>query len=268
MSWVIEGTSASWNSSAGRLMIDLSAPQLGCRVSPPMRPEAAARQEVWGALFGNLIAPVPVIEEAYFRGNDLIVHYAEADETRLSTTLYYRIFADPMNLVSPSLGLELVIATRTSTLGTQPVAEVRSIWPIQPLDQWVSETPIHSPESPLRSHELDSPRSSEAHPLTWLSQVSDDLGSDESGSVPNWLALLSSGESRFTWIHPSDGAVDLGTSQSHRSEVLHSLELQLLEKGVIRSARVRFMHLGEELSIEQLKAIADACFDAALPLST
>ncbi|MEZ6108591.1 MAG: hypothetical protein R3B96_21525 [Pirellulaceae bacterium] len=76
-------------------------------------------------------------------------------------------------------------------------------------------------------------------------------------------------ETRFTWVHPSDGSVGFESNEAANAVTLrHPLNLPLLEKGVIRSARVRWLAVSSSLSDGQLTRLADLCFDAELPIST
>ncbi|MCA9105470.1 MAG: hypothetical protein KDA83_08600 [Planctomycetales bacterium] len=252
MSWHLETHQARWHDSSGGLAIDLTAPELGAMVSF----RGGGTREVWGAVHGQVIGAPAVVDEAYVRGRDLIVHYAENPETQLTTTLSWRVL-DANELIElkggDALFVELVVATRTSTLGVEPRAELLSVWPPSSTGE---PTALAPPRSTLGSHR---------HPLTLL-----DAGEDPPPSAIVVFPARDVGqETRFTWVHPSDGSVGFESNEAANAVTLrHPLNLPLLEKGVIRSARVRWLAVSSSLSDGQLTRLADLCFDAELPIST
>ena len=254
MSWNLQGTCARWQSNAGAIELDLAAPELGARVDG--REDGHGVQEVWGAVHGQVIGAPAEIAEAYVRGRDLIIDYAENPETQLTTTLMWRVLdaAQVCRTASSAwLFVELVVATRTSTLGTQPSATIHSIWPIHGQTQRFD---ISAPRDTLWSGQ---------HPLTLLPDA------DQAGLCAiAWRSSHGAREStRLSWIHPSDGSIECELHSSTPTVALrHPMSLPLLEKGVIRSARVRYFRAPLHLTDVQLRLIADACFDAQLPINT
>lgn len=262
MSWKLASGQATWSCNSGSFELTLDAPDLGARVTPA--PSSRDSKEIWGALQGQVISSPGQVEEAYVRGRDLIVHYSEHPETRLTTSLTWRALtiSDLPDQIrarcqEEPLFMELVVATRTSTLGAQPVVEVISSWPV---DSRLAPESVDAPTETVWSHE---------HPLALLS-------SSATGG-PAALASVdrssSSALSRFTWIHPSDGycrwqAASDSNSAAPRGSVFQPLNLPLLEKGVIRSARVRWLRIGLALEPRDFELIANTCLDAQLPIST
>ncbi|HAN96919.1 MAG TPA: hypothetical protein DCQ98_05550 [Planctomycetaceae bacterium] len=258
MSWHLDGTTATYRSPAGTIVFDLAAPRLGCRI------DEAGPAEVWGAIFGNLAPPAPEIEERYVRGSDLVIRYVESPETDLATTVAWR--ADSVTAMTASgpvvgLSLGLVVAVRTSTLGTQPIGELRSLWPFADARRhwvWGNEAATGEP--------VEAWHGSAEHPLTWFP----DGGSNDQDT---WGALVESQRTRLAWLAPADGAFDRnevvgGDGRHGTAETIQSLRLELLEKGVIRSVSARYVRWPGTVERDELKRIAAEFYDLPLPLSS
>ena len=243
MSWEIQGHQAigtrSNCSRPERLQADLTCPDQGVLWT------IDAVTESWGALSGNLFSPPAAkIEESYVRGDDLVVHYAESETTKLATTIYRRIL-EPATDVD-SFAWELVIAVRTSTLGVQPNVS---------LSGHCAAAVIQSSISTLQTQS----RAADSHPLTWL-----DAGPISRSSI---ILKLADGSFRAVWLHPSDGrsSVHHDSSGTH---VITALDLECLEKGVIRSARIGFESFPAGTTTAQLTAAFERFVESDLPLTT
>lgn len=261
MTWSLDSQQASWSNELGKLQLTLAAPELGARVL--LAASNTETKEIWGALHSQIVPSPATVEEAYVRGSDLVVNYAEHPETRLTTSLVWR--ALPLTELAASrrlssvraLWFELVVATRTSTLGVQPQAEVISVWPVEANR---APEPVAASNSNLLSNH---------HPLTILSSVE----SNEPAALASIAGSSGQALSRLTWVHPSDGSCRWQSSEStatsaHRGTIHQQLNLPLLEKGVIRSARVRWLLCDGSLDPSDFQHIVDVCMNAQLPIST
>lgn len=243
MSWEIQGHQAiGTRSNSARpehLHADLTRPDQGVQWT------LDSLTETWAAISGNLFsAPAAKIEESYVRGDDLVVHHAESDTTRLSTTIYRRILAPASDI--DSFAWELVIAVRTSTLGVQPNVSLSGHCAAAVLQPSIATLQIQS-------------RAADSHPLTWL-----DAGPISRSST---ILKLADGSFRAVWLHPSDGrsSVHHDSSGTH---VITALDLECLEKGVIRSARIGFERFPAGTNTAQLAAAFERFVESDLPLTT
>ena len=181
----------------------------------------------WQEVNGNLFDTPPSIEEMYVRGSDLVCRYREHPGSKLTPTVYWRMGSDPK---SGFAWVETRLAVETSTLGTQPHVSIDWHLPHGHLTEFgLSELLIDrlsrqldQPVSYLDRHQAEGFR---------IGHVSLDFpgGSHADATSTNVFVV--------PLVHLSDFQQQSFVVDGETIEIRQPLGLELLEKGVIRTAR-------------------------------
>jgi hypothetical protein len=202
----------------------------------------------WQEITGNLFASPPEIQELYVRGSDLICHYAEAGVSQLTPTIYWSLKTAKDHR---AVILDIRIAVQTSTLGTQPETQVQWHWPHgKHRELALSESLIAQLNQKL------------AQPLPYLDPaVAENY---RFGSIH----LEGADVQVMPLVHLSDFAGEQFETSAESQLLTQNLSLPLLEKGVIRTARVRCLFTPSPLREETLLQQTLDYFQSLLPLTT
>lgn len=202
----------------------------------------------WQEITGNLFASPPGIDELYVRGSDVVCQYAEHQDSHLTPTIYWSL--QPTDDQRAIL-LDIRIAVQTSTLGTQPETQIQWHWPEGQYEEFaLSESLILqlTQESVQPLPYLD-PSVTENYRFALI----DFEGAD--------LRLL-------PMVHLSDYAGEQFGTLAENYVLNQKLSLPLLEKGVIRTARIRCLIAPRSLSDDELLRQTLEYFQSTLPLAT
>ena len=202
----------------------------------------------WQEITGNLFASLPEIQEVYVRGSDVICHYAEQKESELTPTIYWSLDStDDLHAIQ----LDVRIAVQTSTLGTQPETQIQWHWPEG-----------QHRELALTESLIDQLTQELTQPLPYL---------DPSVAENYRLGLIhfeSADIVLLPMVHLSDYAGEQFESPTNHLVLNQKLSLPLLEKGVIRTARIRCLIAPSSLSDAELLQQTLGYFQSTLPLAT
>lgn len=236
-SWALAHAHATATAGRLSLTLDLANPQ------QPLRMYDQSTGLQWQAI---AFTPHPShrfeIEEAYVRGNDLIVRYRQSADDVFAFQLNYRLLIDSSDI----LGIELWISIQTDHLDTTPWLEL----------------------------------SSELAGANWQSLRHDELMTSKSGlpepesiqpgeaQVAALAACPSNAPSTCVWlIEPRDQVQFQLTSDLNASEQHAKLFGAFMEKGVIRRARLRLMLIGNAFNPQQVKELYQDFANSPLPLT-
>lgn len=247
MTWKLEEQRATGVvdlSDQTRLEIDME-PQ---RTSPgiaEIRINGVAVEGFKQEMLGNLLGVGPEIVEIYCRGSDLVCRYAECSENQLTPTVYWSLRAD--SEIEAAI-LDVRVSVQTSTLGTQP--DARLAW--------------HAPAGKIRDFCL--PASARAQLAEQKSQPLSYL--DETLAQRYRCATMECPELQVTpIIHLSDFEPET-SSPTNPCSLHQKLRLPLMEKGVIRTARIRCLLSATKMTDDQILEQAFRFFQSVLPLTT
>ncbi len=227
-----------------RLEIDMDAQRTSPGIAE-IRVNGVAVPGFKQEMLGNLLGVSPDIVEIYRRGSDLVCRYAECAKNQLTPTVYWSLHTD--SEIKAAI-LDMRVSVQTSTLGTQPDASF----------EW------YAPSGKIRDFCLPASASQrlserQSQPLSYL---------DETLAQKYRCTTIECAGLQVTpIIHLSD--FKPATSSTNNSASLHQkLKLPLLEKGVIRTARIRCLLSATKMTDEQILEQAFRFFQSVLPLTT
>lgn len=215
--WKLQAYSASLRLPQLSAEIDLLRPSVGLT-------ELSRKNQT---LAGYLLAVTPAgdssierdeISEAFVRGNDLVVTYAETEQRPFSLQVYWRVHVEAADIVV----LDTILSLQTRLLESFPQVQVATELPA------VSANLLPT---------TDAADSSDTDDLVLAEGETHELPVD----TPNGLLLRSNtGDWSFAQAtHPQDRGVSRVTTSDSATRLAHQLGGRFMEKGVIRRLRVR-----------------------------
>ncbi len=125
--WRIEQATAQWNSARLHATLELTHPARGIQClrfgRAPL--EDAQLMRVTIPTRGHGLPEC--VEDAYVRGPDMIVTYAETPRNPVCPQVYWRILDEPLS--SPGIVLEAIVAIQTRLLDSDPRIQLASTLP-------------------------------------------------------------------------------------------------------------------------------------------
>ncbi|MFO1063740.1 MAG: hypothetical protein U0892_07730 [Pirellulales bacterium] len=239
MTWELVGSRAGYEKNGWGFSFDQNQPQRGLQVSSSRGVAPAAAWTLCA------FQPVPGhsarLEEAYVRGSDLIVRYAQTAADQFGFQLDWRILPHD-DLGGFDAGVELWLSVQTQLLDTHPKFIL---------------------ESSAQSGQWQRLRAAELGGSNEFATGGGPMHTDEVAALAESLP----GGTAAVLVHPSDQLQT--TIVSHHSK--HSSGLQMLggfmEKGVIRRARLRCVVSHKTLGHTELASAYLAFSESALPLT-
>ncbi len=225
---------ANWSAS-----IDLARPDQGLSLNSTTIGQLPSTLRILAVTFADHQSIEPARIDAYIRGNDLVVTYAEAPPHRLRSQIYWRPIAPsefaPSHEKQIVAAFELIVSSNTSLLDADPQSTVRTF--LSSIAQITNFQRRDSNQLVAQSISLPS-STGEPNPATPVDHTA--------GNTGCYLARFDSTPySYLEMIHPADFC---GTrihsqlappSKEPCTLIEHQLFRQRLEKGVILRARIR-----------------------------
>jgi hypothetical protein len=248
--WRIEQSTAQWNSARLHATIELTRPAEGIQCLSFTRASLKGMQLMRVAVPKGAHGLPKCVEDAYVRGPDIIVTYAETPQSPVRPQVYWRILDEP--LVSPGVVLEAIVSIQTRLLDSDPRIELASTLPGR---DWLCLAG-DAATGGFRPVALDdrSPRSIDI--------------------VPSGTALLG----RIPVSSCSYGHILLATDlldahiawdPAHRMTTLSAVFFgERLEKGILRRVRSRAILVPREQDEELMAELLITSVAAAPPLAT
>lgn len=229
-SWDIGKECATAKAGSWELSLNPLAPKQGLQLSK-------SGTQTWEVLSVEAVpAHALKAEEAYVRGDDLIVRFDQSDEDNFAFQLDFRVLPDAREQVE--MGVELWLSVQTDDLESEPTLKVGS----------------HSPTGQYWDI-LDHGK---------VLGDSKDINADSSPAALVCIAdkqtgvwLIEFGDQRHADLLSSPG----------ESEQRIELFGHFMEKGVIRRARMRFFLIEGEVEDQLLKELYQEFSESPLPLT-
>lgn len=169
------------------------------------------------------------ISDAFVRGNDLVVTYAETEQRPFTLQVYWRVRPDDSGVVV----LDAILSLQTRLLESFPQVQVATEMPAVT----ASLLPTDSDADQTQANLLDLD-GGELH----------ELPTDESNGL---LLRSNSGTWSFAEAtHPQDRGVSQVDASQPAIRLTHQLGGRFMEKGVIRRLRVRSVFMPSEHDVE------------------
>lgn len=189
-----------------------------------------------------------LIEENYARGEDLVCLSPEAMDSQLTPSTYWSLVEGTESTIS---AIDTRLSVQTSTLKAQPELMIQWLFPGATLTELRVSKELC--ESSNRKHE---------NPLNWHEgQIDQELRfplvqwRDQPGFV-------------MPMVFPTDLAEQAFAEEDGQVVIKQTLDLPLMEKGVIRTARARLVAGRVDADEAALARQALAFFESELPLTT
>jgi hypothetical protein len=209
--WNLDGLHAALQRERLSAEIELDQPAGGLQVRLDGGPIAAC------ILAPEIVLPQPTsgLEEAFVRGNDLIVAYLPQGARPLRTQAYWR-WLTPASVSGVLGGFELIVSQQTSLLECDPQLAVASRFTAGEVVGLRSDISTHKATLPTR------------------------VASDNDDWAGCWLVReVAAAISYMEMVHPDDLRHAAGQFDRANRKLTHRLFPQSLEKGVILRARLR-----------------------------
>lgn len=169
------------------------------------------------------------VSDAFVRGNDLVVTYAETEQRPFTLQVYWRVRPDDSGVVV----LDAILSLQTRLLESFPQVQVA--------------TEIPAVAAKLLSTDPDADQT-QASLLDLANGELHELPTDESNGV-----LLRSDSEKWSFAeatHPQDRGVSQVDASQPAIRLTHQLGGRFMEKGVIRRLRVRSVFMPREKDTE------------------
>ena len=125
--WRMEQSTALWHSERFFASVDLTRPFEGIRQARFRRASLDGAQLMQVAVPTRARGLSERVEDAYVRGPDLIVTYAETTQSPVRPQVCWRILDQP--LTSPGIVVEAIVSTQTRWLDSDPRIQIASAIP-------------------------------------------------------------------------------------------------------------------------------------------